>query len=249
MSPNLDEIDINEPRDVAQFPNDPGGQPKFPEGDSYHPCNHSDPRNSILASSKLTKDKSEIIRNFEEVPEFSSQVMNKNKYSDKAEISFSIESSSDSKVSKKLLGYNPMVCRRAFCTPACMSIGIWGSAQSNPMWTSQTNVVVPETKSVLAVTSLEPSCDPDRGELSSKELRPVECKDGIVSNDKKSTNLSDSDLDEDVLDEQQAVPMPNRVARAFKTQLRGPIRASNSQLTSSIAHMPCSIPRTVDSLR
>ena len=42
-----------------------------------------------------------------------------------------------------------------------------------------------------------------------------------VSNDKESIKSSDSDLDKDVLDVQQAVPMPNRVARALKTQARG----------------------------
>ena len=79
------------------------------------------------------------------------------------------------------------------------------------------NIVALETKSDLAVTSLESSCNPDRGELSSKELRPVKCGDGTVSNDKESIKSSDSDLDKDVLDVQQAVPMPNRVARALKT--------------------------------
>src|SRR5258707_5023853 len=99
-----------------------------------------------------------------------------------------------SKVSKKLLGCNPMMFRRAFHTPACMSVSILGMAQSKLLWTSQMNIVVLETKSDLAATSLELSCDPDRGELSSKELRPVKCKDGTVSNDKESIELSDSNL-------------------------------------------------------
>src|SRR5258708_8290016 len=114
---------------------------------------------------------------------------------------------------------------------------------------------------------------------------------GTVSNDKESIKSSDSDLDKDVLDVQQAVLMPNRVARALKTQARGflacfakplvlwtknivsqefkgterldlvmtkpedspsctvPIRALNSWPTSSVAHMPCSIPRAVESLK
>ena len=126
---------------------------------------------------------------------------------------------------------------------------------------------------------------PDGGELGSKELRPVKCEDSTVSNDKESIESSDSDLDKDVLDVWQAVPMPNRVARALKTRVRGflacfakppalqmknivsqeskgterldlammkpedspsrtvPIRASNSWPTSSVAHMPCLIPR------
>src|SRR5258707_8361597 len=184
-----------------------------------------------------------------------------------------------------------MMFRRAFCTPACMSVSILGMAQSKLLWTSQTNIVVLEMKSDLAVTSLESSCDPDGGELSLKELRPVKCEDGTFSNDKESIKLSDSNLDKDVLDVQQAVLMPNRVARALKTQARGflacfakppvlqmknivsqefkgterldlamtkpedspsrtvPIRALNSQPTSSVAHMPCSIPRAVESLK
>jgi len=110
-----------------------------------------------------------------------------------------------------------MMFRRAFHTPACMSVSILGMAQSKILWTSQTNIIVLETKSDLAATSLELSYDPDGGELSSKELRPVKCKDSTVSNDKESIESSDSDLDKDVLDVQQAVPMPNRVARALKT--------------------------------
>ena len=46
----------------------------------------------------------------------------------------------------------------------------------------------------------EHSCDPDRGELSLKELRPVKCEDSTVSNDKESIESSDSNLDKDVLD-------------------------------------------------
>src|SRR5260370_10810899 len=114
-----------------------------------------------------------------------------------------------------------MMFQRAFHTPGCMSVSILGMAQSKLLWTSQMNIVVLEMKSDLAVTSLESSCDPDRGELSSKELRPVKCEDGTVSNDKESIESSDSDLDKDVLDVQQAVPMPNRVARALKTRARG----------------------------
>src|SRR6266446_5504914 len=93
-----------------------------------------------------------------------------------------------------------MMFRRAFHTPACMSVSILGTAQSKILWTSQTNIVVLETKSDLAATSLESSCDPDRGELSSKELRPVKCEDSTVSNDKDSIESSDSNLDKDVLD-------------------------------------------------
>src|SRR5260221_12752601 len=78
----------------------------------------------------------------------------------------------------------------------------------SPIWTtgepvvttSQMNIVALETKSDLAATSLELSCDPDGGELSLKELRPVKCKDSTVSNDKESIESSDSDLDKDVLD-------------------------------------------------
>ena len=81
-----------------------------------------------------------------------------------------------------------------------MSVSIFGTAQSKLLWTSQTNIVALETKSGLAVTSLELSCDPDGGELSLKELRPVKCEDGTVSNDKESIKSSDSDLDKDVLD-------------------------------------------------
>src|SRR5258708_22729921 len=114
-----------------------------------------------------------------------------------------------------------MMFRRAFHTPACMSVSILGTAQSKILWTSQMNIVALETKSDLAATSLESSCDPDGGELSLKELRPVKCKDSTVSNDKESIELSDSDLDKDVLDVRQAVPMPNRVARALKTQVGG----------------------------
>src|SRR6266436_2250851 len=99
----------------------------------------------------------------------------------------------------------------------CLHVSILGTAQSKLLWTSQTNIVALETKSDLAVTSLESSCDPDGGELSLKELRPVKCEDSTVSNDKESIKLSDSDLDKDVLDVQQAVLMPNRVARALKT--------------------------------
>src|SRR6266436_3986140 len=110
-----------------------------------------------------------------------------------------------------------MMFQRAFHTPACMSVSILGTAQSKLLWTSQTNIVVLEMKSDLAATSLELSCNPDRGELSLKELRPVKCKDSTVSNDKESIKLSDSNLDKDVLDVRQAVPMPNRVARALKT--------------------------------
>ncbi len=62
------------------------------------------------------------------------------------------------------------------------------------------NIVALETKSDLAVTSLELSCDPDGGELGLKELRPVKCKDSTVSNDKESIESSDSNLDKDVLD-------------------------------------------------
>jgi len=62
------------------------------------------------------------------------------------------------------------------------------------------NIVALETKSDLAATSLELSCNPDGGELSLKELRPVKCKDSTVSNDKESIESSDSDLDKDVLD-------------------------------------------------
>src|SRR5260370_29285293 len=113
-----------------------------------------------------------------------------------------------------------MMFRRAFHTPACMSVSILGMAQSKLLWTSQMNIVALETKSDLAATSLESSCNPDRGELSSKELRPVKCEDSTVSNDKESIESSDSDLDKDVLDVLQAVPMPNRVARALKTQMR-----------------------------
>src|SRR5258708_23884809 len=102
-----------------------------------------------------------------------------------------------------------------------MSVSILGTAQSKILWTSQTNIVALEMKSDLAATSLESSCNPDGGELSSKELRPVKCEDSTVSNDKESIESSDSDLDKDVLDVQQAVPMPNRVARALKTQARG----------------------------
>src|SRR5258708_11081535 len=105
-----------------------------------------------------------------------------------------------------------MMFRRAFCTPACMSVSILGTAQSKLLWTSQTNIVALEMKSDLAATSLESSCDPDRGELS-----PVKCEDGTVSNDKESIELSDSNLDKDVLDVRQAVLMPNRVAKALKT--------------------------------
>src|SRR5258705_651056 len=113
-----------------------------------------------------------------------------------------------------------MMFRRAFHTPACMSVSILGTAQSKILWTSQMNIVALETKSDLAATSLESSCDPDRGELSLKELRPVKCEDSTVSNDKESIKSSDSDLDKDVLDVLQAVPMPNRVARALKTPMR-----------------------------
>ena len=85
--------------------------------------------------------------------------------------------------------------------PACMSVGICGMAQSKPLCTSQTNALMTNMKSDLAATSLELSCDLDEIEPSSKELRPVECKDGNVSNDtKKSMELNDSDLDEDILD-------------------------------------------------
>src|SRR5260370_14595060 len=114
-----------------------------------------------------------------------------------------------------------MMFRRAFHTTACMSVSMLGTAQSKLLWTSETNIVALEMKSDLAATSLESSCDPDRGELSLKELRPVKCKDSTVSNDKESIESSDSDLDEDVLDVQQAVPMPNRVARALKKRGRG----------------------------
>src|SRR5260370_24232463 len=114
-----------------------------------------------------------------------------------------------------------MMFRRAFRTPACMSVSILGMAQSKLLWTSQTNIVVLEMKSDLAVTSLESSCDPDGGELSSKELRPVKCEDSTVSNDKESITSTYSDLDKDVLDVQQAVPMPNRVARELKKLARG----------------------------
>jgi len=110
-----------------------------------------------------------------------------------------------------------MMFQRAFRTPACMSVSILGTAQSKLLWTSQTNIVVLETKSDLAATSLESSCNPDRGELSSKELSPVKCEDSTVSNDNESIESSDSNLDKDVLDVRQAVPMPNRVARALKT--------------------------------
>src|SRR5260221_11089114 len=102
-----------------------------------------------------------------------------------------------------------------------MSVSILGMAQSKLLWTSQMNIVALETKSDLAVTSLESSCNPDGGELSLEELRPVKCEDSTVSNDKESIESSDSNLNKDVLDVQQAVPMPNRVARAFKTQVRG----------------------------
>src|SRR5260370_33556154 len=102
-----------------------------------------------------------------------------------------------------------------------MSISILGTAQSKILWTSQMNIVVLETKSDLAATSLESSCDPDGGELSSKELRPVKCKDGTVSNDKESIKLSDIDLHKVVLDVLQAVPMPNSVARDLKTLEKG----------------------------
>src|SRR5258705_1413441 len=98
-----------------------------------------------------------------------------------------------------------------------MSVSILGIAQSKFLWTSQTNIVALETKSDLAATSLESSCDPGRGELSSKELMPVKCEDSTVSNDKESIESSASNLDKDVLDVQQAVLMPNRVARALKT--------------------------------
>src|SRR5258708_36048878 len=114
-----------------------------------------------------------------------------------------------------------MMFQRAFCTAACMSVSILGTAQSKLLWTSQMNIVALETKSDLAATSLELSCNPDRGELSLRELRPVKCEDSTVSNDKESIESSDSDLDKDVLDVQQAVLMPNRVARAFKTQAKG----------------------------
>src|SRR5258708_12430686 len=102
-----------------------------------------------------------------------------------------------------------------------MSVSILGMGQSKRLWTSQMNIDALETKSGLAATSLELSCDPDGGGLSLKELRPVKCEDGTVSNDKESIESSDSDLDKDVLDVQQAVPMPNRVARALKRQARG----------------------------
>ncbi len=76
-----------------------------------------------------------------------------------------------------------------------MSVSILGMAQSKLLWTSQTNIVALETKSDLAATSLESSCNPDGG-----ELRPVKCEDSTVSNDKESIESSDSDLDKDVLD-------------------------------------------------
>jgi len=66
---------------------------------------------------------------------------------------------------------------------------------------SQVNALMTNMKSDLAVTSLELSCNPDEGEPSSKELRPVKCKDGTVSSDtKKSMESNDSDLDKDILD-------------------------------------------------
>src|SRR5258708_38747601 len=87
---------------------------------------------------------------------------------------------------------------------ACLHVCqyLWdGSIKSQPLCTSQVNTLMANMKSDLAVTSLELSCDPDEGEPSSKELRPVECKDGNVSSDtKKSMESNDSDLDEDILD-------------------------------------------------
>ncbi len=84
---------------------------------------------------------------------------------------------------------------------ACMSVSICGTAQSKPLCSSQINALMTNMKSDLAATSLELSCDPDEGEPSSKELRPVKCKDGTVSSDtKKSMESNDSDLDKDILD-------------------------------------------------
>src|SRR5258708_36621467 len=96
-----------------------------------------------------------------------------------------------------------------------MSVSILGTAQSKILWTSQMNIVALETKSDRAVTSLELSCNPDGGELSLKELRPVKGKDGTVSNDKESIESRYSNLDKDVLNEQQAGPIPNRMAKAL----------------------------------
>src|SRR5260221_11488024 len=98
-----------------------------------------------------------------------------------------------------------------------MSVSILGTAQSKILWTSQTNIVVLEMKSDLAATSLESSCNPDGGELSLKELRPVNCEDGTVSNDKESIESRDRNLDKDVMYVYQAVPMPNREANACLT--------------------------------
>src|SRR5258708_8498304 len=112
-----------------------------------------------------------------------------------------------------------MMFQRAFHTPACMSVSILGTAQSKILWTSQMNIVVLETKSDLAVTSLESSCNPDRGELSSKELRPVKCEDSTVSNDKESIESRASDLDKDVLTVLQPVPIPTRPPRSLTTHV------------------------------
>src|SRR5260221_12851926 len=111
-----------------------------------------------------------------------------------------------------------------------MSVSILGTAQSKLLWTSQMNIVALEMKSDLAVTSLESSCDPDEGKLSSKELRPVKCEDGTVSNDKESIKSSDSDLDKDVLDVRQAAPMPNRVVKTMKKITHGILASIDNPL-------------------
>src|SRR5260370_7288460 len=98
-----------------------------------------------------------------------------------------------------------MMFQRAFHTPACMSVSILGTAQSKILWTSQMNIVALETKSDLAATSLESSCDPDRGELSLKELRPVKCEYSTVSNFKKSIKSTDNNLDKNLLTSSQSV--------------------------------------------
>src|SRR5258708_37913655 len=87
-----------------------------------------------------------------------------------------------------------MMFQRAFCTPACMSVSILGTAQSKLLWTSQMNIVALEMKSDLAAISLELSCDSDGGELSSKELRPVKSKDTTALSQKKRMEWRDTDL-------------------------------------------------------